>query len=135
MAKIKLAASPVEEVFTLTAIQEVDMFVDQVTDAAGNPIVDENGLPATVENVTWTVSDPLILNVVNIAPDGKAATIRTTGKLTPLETATQVTVNADVLVGEAEHFVTSIRSFRVIVAAAAAFSTGLGTPRDRILGT
>lgn len=133
MAKAKLSLAAAEDVFILADIEQVKMFIDKVIDAAGNEIKDANGNPVGVENIVWTSADPAILSVVDIAPDSKSATIRTTGTLTLPEAVAQISVSADLIEGEGENIATAIRQFKIVTSAAVGFSTGIGAPEPRPL--
>lgn len=102
--------------FILTTTQKVTAIVEPV---------DKFGNPAQVENVVWTSSDPMIVEVVGTDSDlSKVLVSKGVGTC-------QVTVTADAKLGEGETPLTVVAMLTVLPAEAVSLGMKFGIPEEQ----
>lgn len=92
----------------------------ETDDVAGNPLTD------AVFTIPpgWQSSDPTIVTVEDVAPDGLSAKVNTTGKLGQA----QITVTGTAIDGRT---ITGIGDVSVVTSGPATFKLNFGTPVDK----
>lgn len=104
--------------FQLKATQQVVAAIGNVTDKRGNP--------TTVQNPTWTSSDPSVLTVTGAA-DGMSATAYAAG---PVGTAS-IVLDADADLGDGVTPIQGVAEVEVVAGDAAIVNVMLGTPSEQ----